>query len=90
MQRRWTDNSVIMDTQKELLDIIREFVELPEEGVNLDDGFRTAVGLDSFIFLSMISSIEEHFGIAIPNSDLACFSTLGDIVSYIDGRRAAA
>lgn len=79
-----------MNIQKELLGIISEFVELPDEGISLEDGFKTATGMDSFIFLSMISSIEEHFGIRISNTDLLSFSTLGDIVSFIDSRTAAA
>lgn len=79
-----------MDTKEELLDILREFVELPEEGISLDEGFKTAVGLDSFIFISMISSIEEKFGISIPTKDLATFSTLGDIVRYIDLKKQEA
>jgi acyl carrier protein len=36
----------------------------------------------------MISSVEDHFGIRIPNGDLIAFKTVDDIVSYIE-RKAA-
>ena len=36
----------------------------------------------------MVGSIEERFGIKIPNSDLLGFNTLDDIISYVDRKKA--
>lgn len=73
-----------MDTREKLLDIIREYVDVPAEEINTDKAFKAAMGVDSFIFMAMISRIEEVFGLSIPNSDLMTFKTLDDIISYLD------
>ena len=77
-----------MDTKETLLDIIREYVDVPTDEINTDQAFKTAMGVDSFIFMAMISSIEERFNLSIPNSDLLTFKTLDDIIAYIDARKA--
>lgn len=76
-----------MDTKETLLDIIREYVDVPADEINTDQAFKTAMGVDSFIFMAMISSIEERFDLSIPNSDLLTFKTLDDIIAYIDARK---
>lgn len=77
-----------MDTKETLLDIIREYVDVPADEINTDQAFKTAMGVDSFVFMAMISSIEERFNLSIPNSDLLTFKTLDDIIAYIDARKA--
>ncbi len=70
------------------MDIIREYVELPAEEIPTGEAFKMAAGMDSFIFIAMVGSIEERFGIKIPNSDLRGFNTLDDIISYVDRKKA--
>ena len=53
-----------------------------------DKPFKATSGLDSFVFIEMISAVEEHFNIRIPNSDLLGFQTLDDMIHYIEGRTA--
>ena len=82
-------NCIKMSTKEELLDIIREYVDLPAEEIPTDQAFKMASGMDSSIFISMVGSIEERFGIRIPNQDLATFHTIDDIITYIDRKKAA-
>ena len=76
-----------MDTKETLLDIIREYVDVPADEINTDQAFKTAMGVDSFIFMAMISSIEERFNLSIPNSDLLTFKTLDDIIAELAALR---
>ena len=76
------------NTRDQLLDIIREYVDIPAGEIRTDQAFKTAMGVDSFIFMAMVSSIEERFGLSIYNRDLLGFKTLDDIIRYIDGHRA--
>ncbi len=46
--------------------------------------------MDSFVFIEMVSAIEEHFGISIPNADLIDFRSIDDIVAYLSRRLAVA
>ena len=73
-----------MNVKKEFLDILQDYVEFPVEEIHTDEPF----GVDSFVFIEMISSVEDHFGIRVPNADLVNFKTIDDIVGYIE-RKAA-
>ena len=78
-----------MDTKAQVLDIVQDYVDFPVEEIETDKSFKATVGMDSFIMIEMVSSIENRFGISIPNSDLKNFNTLNDIISYIDYRKSA-
>ena len=77
-----------MDTKKEFLDILQDYVDFPVEEIHTDAPFKAAAGVDSFVFIEMISSVEDHFGIRIPNSDLVNFKTIDDIIGYIEKKAA--
>ena len=71
-----------MDIEKELLDIVGNYVDIPLESINFDDGIKFA-GLNSYGLLSMISDVEGHFYVSIPDSKLREFKTLRDIADFI-------
>lgn len=72
-----------MDIRQDILEIITEFIDAPLEEINTSEGLKTGCGINSFMLFSMISNIEEHFGISIPNSALMQFKTIDDIINYI-------
>ena len=75
-----------MDIRKELLDILQDYVEAPIDEIDTAGSFREEGAVDSFVFIEMVSAIEEHFGISIPNADLIGFRSIDDIVAYLEGR----
>ena len=75
-----------MDIRKELLEILQDYVEVPIEQIDTAGSFREEGAIDSFVFIEMVSAIEEHFGISIPNADLIGFRSIDDIVAYLTGR----
>lgn len=77
-----------MNVKKEFLDILQDYVEFPVEEIHTDEPFKAASGVDSFVFIEMISSVEDHFGIRVPNADLVTFKTIDDIVGYIEKKAA--
>jgi acyl carrier protein len=78
--------------------IIRDFIltkYLPGESAeNLQDDtpLRTSGVLDSLATLSLISFIEERFGIEVEahETDVDNFDRLGDIVAFVERKRARA
>ena len=78
-----------MDTKTQLLDIVQDYVDFTAQEIEPDKSFKATVGMDSFIMMEMVGSIEDRFGISIPNCDLKNFNTLNDIISYIDYRKSA-
>ena len=76
-----------MDIVKELLEIVSEYVETPVDQINLDESLKFSTGLDSFVMISLIGSIEDHFMVSIPNEKLLEFKTLSDIVKFLESEQ---
>ncbi|MCQ2178398.1 MAG: acyl carrier protein [Bacteroidales bacterium] len=76
-----------MDIKQELLDIVKDYVDVPVGEIDTALGLKY-VGINSFVVLSMVSNIEEHFNISIPDSKLMEFATLDDIIEFIGGELA--
>lgn len=77
-----------MEIRKELLEIVSEFVDMPADEINTAEGFKLSCGLNSFVLFSMVSTIEEKFGISIPNDALAGFRTLDDIIAFVENAKS--
>lgn len=45
------------------------------------------LGADSLDVLQLLMTIEEEYGITIPDEALAAFATVGDIVAYLDAHQ---
>ncbi|MBQ5882843.1 MAG: acyl carrier protein [Bacteroidales bacterium] len=76
-----------MNTKAQFLNILQAYVDFPTEEIPTDKPFKAVAGIDSFMLIELISSIEDNFGFSIPNKDLQQFKTINDIVGYIDSRR---
>lgn len=72
-----------MNIKEELLDIVTDFIDCPREEIDTTVGLKF-IGLNSFVTMSLISAIEEHFNTAIPDIKLSEFKTLDDIVRYLE------
>lgn len=79
------------ELQSQLLDIVKRDLKL--QGVDLTPTTSLAAGdldLDSLDFLLLVSSIEKHFGVRIPNDKLGP-ETMKDVATlahFIHGRLA--
>lgn len=76
------------EVKKLFLDTLQDYVEFPVEDVDTTQAFRAASGMDSYVFIELISAVEERFGIRIPNNDLREFETIDDIIHYIEAKIA--
>lgn len=52
--------------------------------ITMDATIKGDLGADSVDILQLLMTLEEQQGIAIPDEKLAKFSTVGDIVRYLD------
>ncbi len=78
-----------MDVKRDFLEILQDYVEFPVAEIDTAAPFKAVSGVDSFVMMEIVNTVEEHFGIAIPNNDLVLFKTVDDIVGYI-GKKVAA
>jgi Acyl carrier protein len=73
-----------MEIKKALLDIVQDYIECDPTNIDTSVKFKLIAGIDSFVYLTMISAIEENFSIRIPNDKLLGFETLDDIINYLE------
>ncbi len=52
--------------------------------ITMDATIKGDLGADSVDILQLLMTLEEQQGIVIPDEKLAKFSTVGDIVRYLD------
>lgn len=73
-----SDEKILVD----LKDIISDYVEI-DDSYSDQMSLQGDIGLDSFGLITMVSEIERHFNIRIPDQELAHFLQLADLVKYI-------
>ena len=69
-------------TFEALRDVIVEELDVAAEEVTLEASFIDDLGADSLDLFEMVMSIEDEFGVAIPNEDLADVKTVQDVLNY--------
>ena len=69
-------------------DKIREFLaqqfEVSADSISMETNIVDDLGGDSLDVVDLIMSVEEEFGISIPDEDAVELSTVGKIVEYIE------
>ena len=73
-----------MTIKERILDIVCQYIEVEADKIDTAEPLKYAEGLNSFVLMSMISNIEEEFGIAIPNDTLMDFKTLDDVIDFVE------
>lgn len=69
-------------TFEALRDVIVEELDVAAEAVTLEASFIDDLGADSLDLFEMVMSIEDEFGVAIPNEELSNVKTVQDVLNY--------
>lgn len=75
-----------MNVKTDILNILQDYIEAPVDEIATDMPFKAVAGIDSFMLIELIAAIEDHFGVAISNTDLGGFKTIDDIVAYVKSK----
>ena len=70
---------------EEVKAVLREQLKLGDKEITEASGIKEDLGADSLDILQLLMTIEETYGIHIPDESLAGFRTVGDIVHYLEG-----
>jgi acyl carrier protein len=69
---------------EEVCTILADQLNVAAEDIRMDSRIKDDLGADSLDILQLLMTIEEEKGVTIPDEELATFSTVGDIVNYLE------
>ena len=72
---------------EEIVDIIEERLGVAADDVTPEKSLTNDLGADSLDSVELIMSIEQKFGISIPESATEEIKTVGDIEAYVEGMK---
>ncbi|MDD5903188.1 MAG: acyl carrier protein [Oscillospiraceae bacterium] len=73
-------------TLEKVQKIIAEQFEVAADSISADTNIVDDLGIDSLDVVELIISVEDEFGIAIPDEDATELTTVGKIVEYIESK----
>jgi D-alanine--poly(phosphoribitol) ligase subunit 2 len=77
-----------MDTQAQVIEIIRRVTGNNIEDMDPDESLFDSGILDSFALTDVVTTLEKQFSISVPDSDLTPrkFQSISRIVAYIENQ----
>ncbi len=76
-----------MDIFSKIKALIVEQLDVEEEKINLETTFED-IDADSLDVVELVMALEEEFDLEIADEEVENIKTVGDIVSYIEGKIA--
>lgn len=68
----------------EVRKVLAKQLRKPEDIIKPESKIIDDLGADSLNILMLLMTIEEDFGIKVPDEELADFKTVGDVVSFLE------
>lgn len=69
---------------EQVKEALRKQLKLGDREITMESKIKDDLGADSLDTLQLLMTIEETYGITIPDESLAEFKTVGDIVNYLE------
>ncbi len=73
-------------TLEKVQKIIAEQFEVAADSISADTNIVDDLGVDSLDVVELIISVEDEFGLEIPDEDATELTTVGKIVEYIESK----
>ena len=67
--------------------ILCEQLELEESQITMDSSITEDLGADSLDLVDLLMSLEDQFGLEVPDEDVEKIKTVGDLVRYVEERQ---
>ncbi len=64
--------------------LISEQLEIPEEEIKMESSLMDDLGADSLDLVDLVMSIEDEFGIEVPDTAIENMKTIADAVKFIE------
>lgn len=77
-----------MALKEEIVDVICKTLEVGKEELKNDQKLYDSIGVDSTEMVELVVSLKKHFEIPLETNEITKFSTLNEIVSLIEQKKA--
>ena len=67
--------------------ILSEQFDVEEDTITADTDLQEDLGADSLDVVDLVMSIEDEFGVEIPDEEVENIKTVGDLVNYIENHK---
>ena len=74
---------------EEIKDILAENLDLDPNTIEMTSDLTTDLGADSLDAIDIVMSLEDQYGIEVPDSAIENMKTVEDIVNFIENSDAA-
>ena len=72
---------------EKLKELVIDQLGAEEDEVTMEANIQEDLGADSLDVVDLVMSVEEEFGVKIPDEELENIKTVGGIVDYIDEKK---
>ncbi len=73
--------------KEKVLGVVAEQLGVNVEDLTVETSFKDDLNADSLDLFQIIMSLEEEFGIEIPNEDAEKILTIGDALKYVESKK---
>jgi acyl carrier protein len=78
--------STLQNTTEQILQLAAEHFKVPREKLTADDDFFQKLGINSLQALDLLTRLEQHFNIELPDYELQGVSDLRTLAERIQSR----
>ena len=73
-----------MDTFERIRELLAEQLDVDEDKITMDSDILEDFEADSLDVVDMIMSLEDEFGVEVPDEEIENFHTVGDVVRFVE------
>ena len=73
-----------MDTCERIRELLAGQLDIDEEKITMDSNILEDFEADSLDVVDMVMSLEDEFGVEIPDEEIENLHTVGDVVRYVE------
>lgn len=73
-----------MDTFRRIRELLAEQLDIDEDKITMDSDILEDFEADSLDVVDMVMTLEDEFGVEVPDEQIENFHTVGDVVRYVE------
>lgn len=73
-----------MDTFERIRELLAEQLDVAEDKITMDSDILEDFEADSLDVVDMVMTLEDEFGVEVPDEQIENFHTVGDVVRYVE------